>query len=119
MTRQARATLPAGPARLDGLLATAGRRQTVVQLALRAGEPVPARELLRKVWPENPAATNEDLHCRVARLREKQAEKERLGELETQREDLERSLKELAVDDRLSEGLVQLAANGQGFAMWR
>lgn len=41
----------------------------LVQLALRPGEPVPARELLHKVWPENPAATNEDLHCRVARLR--------------------------------------------------
>lgn len=40
-----------------------------VQLALRPGEPVSSRELIRKLWPATTTTTAEDVHCRVSRLR--------------------------------------------------
>ncbi|HEX2241083.1 MAG TPA: winged helix-turn-helix domain-containing protein [Actinomycetota bacterium] len=42
----------------------------LVQLAIRAGEPIASIDLVRKVWPDNPRASIDDLHCRVKMLRD-------------------------------------------------
>jgi len=43
--------------------------EILVQLALQPGVPLASTELLRRVWPESPSATVNELHARIWRLR--------------------------------------------------
>lgn len=74
-----------GSARLvvQGQRVVVARRQSALlaQLALHAGEPVEASELIKSVWDERPGMTLNDLHVLVKRVR--------------------RRLEELGVDSRL------------------
>ncbi len=43
--------------------------ELLLELALQPGQPVESSELLRRLWPESPSATVDDVHARISRLR--------------------------------------------------
>jgi DNA-binding response OmpR family regulator len=51
--------------------------EILTELALHPGEPVSSVELISKLWPATAAATPDDLHCRVSRLRSLIGDRER------------------------------------------